>query len=320
MMRTMTEKATLFGDDGTLTGIVTLPADTVAPRSTAFVFLNAGVVHRVGPNRMYVTAARRLAALGFRSVRVDLSGLGDSPSRRDNLPFDQASVLEVGQVLTAMQRDYAVAGFITGGLCSGAAVAFRAAVTDERVRGAVLLNPQGFVDSPELAEHVETRTLARSYWRQRLLSGRSWKQALTGRTDYRRLVAVLGSRARSLLVRDRAVTTVAGRVAEDFARLHERDVRLLIACSEADSGVDYLTTILGRRFRRRKDIQTLTLPRGDHSLTMPASQQQFFDGLTRWARALPAPESRHASHAAEGHRAAPPAPAGAAQSVARVRL
>ncbi len=315
-----TERATLFGHDGTLTGVITDPARGAAPLSTAFVFLNAGVVHRVGPNRMYVIAARRLAGLGFTSVRVDLSGLGDSPSRRDSLPFDQASVLEVREVLTAMQRDYGVTRFVTAGLCSGAAVAFRAAVADERVRGAVLLNPQGFVDSPELTEYVVTKTVARRYWRQKLLSGRSWKQALTGRTDYRRLVTILGNRARSLFARDQAVTKTAGRLAGEFAQLHSRGVALLVACSEADSGVDYLATVLGPRFRRRKEIETMTLPRGDHSLTMEVSQREFFAGLERWARALPAVEVRHASDAPAGHRAVVPPAAGPAQSAMRARV
>ena len=84
------QRAARFGAYGNLVGIVTPPVGGVPPRG-AFVFLNAGVVHRVGPNRIYVTAARRLAARGFLSVRFDLSGLGDSSSRRDATAFDQAA-------------------------------------------------------------------------------------------------------------------------------------------------------------------------------------------------------------------------------------
>ena len=42
------------------------------------VFLNAGAVRRIGPNRMWVEAARRWAARGIPTLRVDLGGIGDS--------------------------------------------------------------------------------------------------------------------------------------------------------------------------------------------------------------------------------------------------
>ena len=113
------ERAVRFGAHGTLIGIVTPPPAGVTPH-TAFAFLNAGVVHRVGPNRMHVTAARRLAARGFLCVRFDLSGLGDSSSRRDATPVDHAVVLETTEVLSTLQREYGVGRFVLAGLCSGA--------------------------------------------------------------------------------------------------------------------------------------------------------------------------------------------------------
>ena len=278
----MTERAVLFGEARTLVGVVTEP-----PRqrqaATAFVLLNAGVVHRVGPNRIYVSAARRLAGQGFLSVRFDLSGLGDSGSRRDSLPFDQASVLEAREVMSAIERDYGISRFVTVGLCSGAVVAFRSAVSDARVLGAVLINPQGFVQSEEWNAYVVNKSLARKYWREKLLSPHSWKQALTGRSNSRQLVDVISRRVSSMFGRSEAVTRVAGELAADFSQLHARGMRMLLACSEGDFGVDYLATILGPRFNRREHMESLTLPRGDHSLTMAASQERFFEGLTQWA-------------------------------------
>lgn len=278
----MTERAVLFGAARTLVGVVTEPPGGRAA-GTAFVLLNAGVVHRVGPNRIYVTAARRLAEQGFLSVRFDLSGLGDSGSRRDAVPFEQASVLEAREVMSAIEREYGISQFVTVGLCSGAVVAFRSAVSDERVLGAVLINPQGFVQSDEWKSYVVTKALARKYWREKLLSPRSWRQALTGRSNYRQLVDVITRRLSSMVKRSEGVNRVAGELAAEFGQLHARGIRLLLACSEGDFGVDYLSTILGPRFSRREHMESLTLPRGDHSLTMAASQQRFFDGLTAWA-------------------------------------
>jgi pimeloyl-ACP methyl ester carboxylesterase len=280
-----TERPLLFGDARTLVGIVTEPA-AGRPAGTAFLLLNAGVVHRVGPNRIYVTAARRLAEQGFHSVRFDMSGLGDSGARRDSVPFDQASVLEAREVMNALQREYGITRFVTVGLCSGAVIAFRTAVADERILGSVLINPQGFVQSEEWNAYVVNKAMVRKYWREKLLSARSWRQALTGRSNYAQLAAVMKRRLASMFGRNEAVTQIAGELAADFGQLHARGMRVLLACSEGDFGVDYLATILGPRFTRRERMESLTLPRGDHSLTMAASQQRFFDGLSRWAESV----------------------------------
>ena len=67
-------------------------------RAARIVIFNAGAVHRVGPNRMTVTLARRLAAMGLPSLRFDLEGLGDSVLRepgRENHPYPATAVADV---------------------------------------------------------------------------------------------------------------------------------------------------------------------------------------------------------------------------------
>src|SRR5262249_32019788 len=61
-----------------LFGVLTGPAGGGDPTRPLILFLNAGAVHRVGPNRMYVTLARAFAERGLTSARIDLGGLGDS--------------------------------------------------------------------------------------------------------------------------------------------------------------------------------------------------------------------------------------------------
>ena len=77
----MTERIVRFGPEDGLLGILTEPVSP--PRGPAILFLNAGVLHHVGPFGWYVSLARRLAELGFLSLRFDLSGIGDSPLRND---------------------------------------------------------------------------------------------------------------------------------------------------------------------------------------------------------------------------------------------
>ena len=60
-----------------LFGIVSEPLQPT-DRPTV-VFLNAGLIHHVGPARLWVTLGRELASVGIPTLRLDLSGLGESP-------------------------------------------------------------------------------------------------------------------------------------------------------------------------------------------------------------------------------------------------
>ena len=44
---------------------------------TAVVLLNAGAMRRAGPFRLHVHAARRFAALGFPTLRIDQPGIAE---------------------------------------------------------------------------------------------------------------------------------------------------------------------------------------------------------------------------------------------------
>jgi predicted esterase len=63
----LTEEPMQFGEGGRLLGILTRPS---APHPNikampVFVFLSAGLLHRVGPYRLYVRLTRELARMGF---------------------------------------------------------------------------------------------------------------------------------------------------------------------------------------------------------------------------------------------------------------
>lgn len=280
------ERAVRFGEAQQLVGIVTLPA---APAGIAAVLVNAGVVHRVGPNRMYVRTARMLAERGFLAARFDLAGLGDSQTRRDALAFEQAAVKDTCDVLSALEREHGVSRFVLIGLCSGAVLSFRTAVADPRVVGAVLLNPQGFGADQTWNAAVVERGQQRRLLRK-AFSLKSWKRALTGHSDY--------GLARKLLVRrlhsgpnDRAEAQFVERALScDFAGLQTRGVRLLLACSEGDYAEDYLHAILGTDPRRLGPglVRWQSLPAADHSLTLRESQDTFLRAVGDWASGLAA--------------------------------
>lgn len=66
----------------TLSPVAAAPVGAAPASDACAVFLNAGAVRRVGPNRLWVTVARRWAAAGLPSLRVDTAEIGDGSGDR----------------------------------------------------------------------------------------------------------------------------------------------------------------------------------------------------------------------------------------------
>jgi pimeloyl-ACP methyl ester carboxylesterase len=132
------ERAYTFGEGGGLFGILTEPEP--ASERPFVILLNAGLVHRVGPFRMSVDLARRLAALGFHTLRMDLSGLGDSAPRPGEPDLHRRVVADLKDAMDFLAQRRGARSFVVGGLCSGAINAHYAAVADPRVAGVIMLD------------------------------------------------------------------------------------------------------------------------------------------------------------------------------------
>jgi pimeloyl-ACP methyl ester carboxylesterase len=118
--------------------------------------LNAGVLHRVGPHRLHVILARQLAARGLTSLRLDLSGIGDSRSVPGSLSFRESAVVDTRAAMDRLAAD-GIGRFVLFGLCSGAATALARAAVDERVVGLVLLDPPAYPTARAQARKLATR-------------------------------------------------------------------------------------------------------------------------------------------------------------------
>ena len=108
---------------------------------TTVVMLNSGRIDHVGPGRLWVDLARSWAACGLEVLRVDLSGLGDSPPRPGCAPdvvYSPHAIDDVAQVARAVSpRD--PAAVVLMGLCSGAYHSVEAALATG-ARGVVAIN------------------------------------------------------------------------------------------------------------------------------------------------------------------------------------
>jgi hypothetical protein len=174
------ERPVRFGPTKSLSGILTEPAAGAGDRP-AVLLLNAGLLHRVGPNRLYVTLARRLAALGLPTLRFDYSGLGESEPRRDDLSLEESLLTEGIEAMSFLEAAGVAETFVPMGLCAGAEQSQRLAHADARVVGAVLIDGYAYRTRGyylrEIARHVRS---ARS-WRRLLTSPGALPKALAPR-------------------------------------------------------------------------------------------------------------------------------------------
>ncbi len=251
------EQPVFFGRRHPLFGVLHAPA-AGARRLPPIVLTSAGTVHRIGPHRLYVSLARRWAALGFPVLRVDLSGIGDSPASDDgveNVTYPRDGFLDLADAMDWLASHVGhdagapqAPTFILAGLCSGGDFAYQMALRDPRVAGAVILNPRTFCVN-DLAQ-VET-------------GNPPGVLAAAGK------VAGLGGEATP--------------VPESLRRMVERGVDTLLVVTEKDPGVHYVDERWGDAMRaldalpgfRREDISGT-----DHNFTSLWAQERVSDLVT----------------------------------------
>jgi dienelactone hydrolase len=172
------ERPLVFGQDKGLVGIVTEPTREKASNRPACILVNAGLIHRVGPNRLYVNLARQLADAGLVVLRFDLSGRGDSAVRKDAVSFTHSSVEEIRAAMDVLQASRKCERFFVAGICSGAINALHAAIADSRVAGGVMIDGPAY---PTTGYYLR-------YYGRRLLSAESWRNTLAGRNVFGRVL------------------------------------------------------------------------------------------------------------------------------------
>ncbi len=135
----MTESCCQFGPGRRLAGVLTEPSD-LAPR-LGLVLVSAGLLPKFGPYRLYAQLARSLAATPIVTLRFDLGGIGDSAQEYEGRRLQERTGLEIRSAIDLLSERYDLDGIVVGGLCSGAEDAFRAAESDRRVTGVLLIDP-----------------------------------------------------------------------------------------------------------------------------------------------------------------------------------
>jgi len=282
----MKERAVLLGKTKGLVGVVTEPRQiTSAKNRPAIILLNAGLMHRIGPNRIYVQIARRLAASGFLALRFDLSGIGDSGNRTDNLSLKDGVVSDVKEAMDFLAREEGARKFILVGICSGANNSLRVAQSDARVIGAV----------PIEAYYFATPGYHLYFYGRRLFNPKGWRRLVTMKSD---LWRTLGN---YLIRRGNSSTTGDGwsgragadgrkafrvQIVAEIEHLLGRGVSLnFVYCVGSPSYYNHYRP-LRHRTASSKEFRVTLFANADHTFTLLASQQSLVNSIHDWVKAV----------------------------------
>ena len=266
------------------------PGENTSP--LCVVFLNAGAVRRIGPNRLWTEASRRWAARGVPTMRFDLEGMGDSDGDGRRYQDDDAFYVQtlVDQVLCALDELEARGlgrRFVLIGLCSGGYWAFQAAIRDARVAAALLINAGALVWKPDLfarrevSREVEKLARLREFaWWTHMLRG---KVKVDSMRPVLRALAIRASEAAGAPARRRSEDTAAGPwVDQALDRLRDAGTRIVMAFTEDDDlHAELARTGVLARLPRWPNVTLERLPGQDHTLRPLVVQQAFHDLLDR---------------------------------------
>lgn len=267
----MNEQIIYFGENRNLLGILTIP-EQARPGAPTVVLLNAGLLHRVGPNRLHVTVARRLAAKGYPSFRFDMAGVGDSELVEGGLLYVERTRADVVASMDALDAHTGSNRFLLMGLCTGAYNAFRAALIDERVVGCILLDGYSY---PSLRSQIQ-------HYRKRVFQLKRW-------VDFTKRKLGIDTPAGSAVQGDLVVfeneVVPKERFASELQTLIQRNVRLLLVYT----GLGPLSFTYRRQLHDAfpdialDDVATVQFyPAADHTFTLPGHRQRLLDDLDTW--------------------------------------
>lgn len=152
-------------DDGRMVGILSEPLGERAP--ICVISGNAGALRRTAPSRLWTDLARRSAARGIPSLRIDRSGVGDADghllTRADRVTPELAKRVIANHIglADALAHSGVASRFVLAGLCLDAYWALQVALRDERVDGLALLNLPAFTFTRAQGAESERRRALR---------------------------------------------------------------------------------------------------------------------------------------------------------------
>jgi len=178
----VTETAICFEHDGlALRGILHDRRDPPAPR-TGVILLHGWSGCRLGPHRMFVTLARRLAAQGYACLRFDFSGRGESDGS-PSLSTIETMTRDTAAAIRSMREQHDIDRIVLLGICSGAKVAISAAQNDCDVQHLVLWSAEAMGNLRSHTTRARRSWAALQSYARKIMNPNTWRRLLTGQVN-----------------------------------------------------------------------------------------------------------------------------------------
>jgi len=247
-----------------LFGFVVAPVAGDTEVQPTVVFLNTSFEPCIGPGRLWVTLSRKLAASGRRTIRVDLSGLGDSPARPGQprfVNYQPEAIEDAVEVVRWVAREDPT-NFVLVGSCSGGYNSLEAA----RLLGGgevCAVNPVLDGPPPSTARPSSTQHRGLSSPRRRWLE---WMK----RRGFRRIRAYLPELVWHVL----HLTRLQRSPAHGLRAIAAGGTRVFLLCGPADAqNFDWRGGCITRELERTGLLRFVTVPHLDHGLLTSGPQQ-----------------------------------------------
>lgn len=284
------ERPVIFGQ---YFGIYTQP-DTPRAGAPAMLLFNTGASHHIGDGRIFVTFARKLAAQGIATLRMDLGGLGESTPvseavTLDTIYADQASADAMAGADWLVSNGHA--GVVTFGVCGGAFVGLHAALAHPAIVGCYSVNLQKFIwdEAARIVPGVaSTRVLQRS-----AVSLEKWKRVLRGESSLRPAAMEMARRMRrrfgrsmvDLIEKTTGFCIAPSEVQRFMQRLNAKGVQVQLLYGDFDLGLDELKIHFGTNLgglRRLSHVRVSTIRHLDHVLFTAPSRESAMAAAQTW--------------------------------------
>ncbi len=280
----MEEKAIRFGAEKSLVGILTLPKkENRQDNLPAVIILNSGLLHRVGPNRIYVRMARELAAAGITVFRFDFAGVGDSAKDNSQRSYEERNVAATRAAMDMLTKKENITSFMMTGICSGADISFQAARIDRRITG---IAPIDFYSLPSTAYLLNA-------YKKRLVTPQSWGNLFSGKSEVFSIlkkvftnITFLKTATASDNTAPNAQKNLEADIVAGFQELADRQLNLRFIFSAGSPAYFNYQTIFAKKVAPLSTARKFSIDyfeTADHGFTLQYHQQQLIDAIKAWA-------------------------------------
>lgn len=275
-----TERPISFACEGvTLRGILHEPA--AGPVRAPILFLHGWGGYRIGPHRLFVTAARRFAALGHPCLRIDFRGRGDS----DGAPGDTTIGTMIADALAAaafLTRAAPGQPLILAGICSGAKVAMGACNAHPSIGSLILWSAEAMAGHGQATRRTRRIVRMLTAYAAKLANPATWRKILTLRVNTRMVGKAVAGRSDSPREegQDRAILAALSRFGGPTLFVYGA------ADPESASARDQFAAFC-RTAGARATVHAIA--EADHNFCAPQAESELLSVTDRWLRDSVAP-------------------------------